>query len=45
MTKRETIVRMSVDEAKAAIKRGESRDDLRAVGKLTDAEIRASGRR
>ena len=39
MTKRETIVRMSVDEAKAAIKRGDSRSDFRAVGKLTNAEI------
>jgi uncharacterized protein (DUF4415 family) len=39
MTKRDNIVRMSVDEAKAAIKRGESRSDFRAIGKLTNAEI------
>ena len=39
VTKRETIVRMSEDEAKAAIKRGQSRGDFRAVGKLTHAEI------
>ena len=38
-TKRETISSMSVDEAKAAILRGESRSDFAAVGRLTNDEI------
>jgi len=40
MTKRDSIVTMSVDEAKAAIARGESRSDFAAADRLTDEEIR-----
>jgi uncharacterized protein (DUF4415 family) len=41
MAKRENIVSMSVDAAEAAIRRGESRSDFDAVGKLTNDEIEA----
>ena len=38
-TKREGIVSMSVDDAKAAIQRGESRSDFEAVGRMSNEEI------
>jgi len=38
-TKRGSIVTMSVDDAKAAIRRGESRSDFDYVGKMTNEEI------
>ncbi len=38
-TKREGIVSMLVDEAKAAIRRGESRSDFEAVGRISNEEI------
>jgi uncharacterized protein (DUF4415 family) len=38
-TKREGIVSMSVDDAKAAIQRGESRSDFEAVGRMSSEEI------
>ena len=38
-TKREGIVSMSVDDAKAAIQRGESRSDFGAVGGMSNEEI------
>jgi len=40
MTKRATIVTVSVDEAKAAISRGESQSDFAAADRLTDEDIR-----
>ena len=38
-TKREGFVSMPVDEAKAAIQRGESRSDFEAVGRMSNGEI------
>ena len=38
-TKRGSIVTMSVDDAKAAIRRGDSRSDFEAVGQMTNEEI------
>jgi uncharacterized protein (DUF4415 family) len=38
-TKCEGIVSMSVDDAKAAIQRGESRGDFEAVGRVSNEEI------
>ena len=40
MTRRDNIARMSVEEAKAKIKRGESRSDFAAAAKLSDEDIR-----
>ena len=40
MTKRETTVVMSVEQAKAKIARAESRSDFDAVAKLSDDDIR-----
>ena len=40
MTKRATIVTVSVDEAKATISRGESQSDFAAADRLTDEDIR-----
>jgi uncharacterized protein (DUF4415 family) len=40
MTKRANIVSMSVEEAKAKIRGGESRSDVAALDKLTDADFR-----
>ena len=41
MTKRADIASLSVEEAKARLRAGESRSDLAALDKLTDADIRA----
>ena len=41
MTKHADFVSMSVEEAKAKIRAGESRTDFAALDKLTDADIRA----
>jgi uncharacterized protein (DUF4415 family) len=38
-TKHESIVSMSVDDAKAAIQRGESRSDFEAVARMSNEEI------
>jgi len=40
MTKRANIAKMSVEQAKAKIRAGESRSDFAVVEKLTDADIR-----
>ncbi len=40
MTKRAAIVSMSVEEAKAKIRKGESRSDFTVLNKLTDADIK-----
>ena len=41
MTKRADIASMSVEEAKAKIRAGESRSDVAALDKLTEADIQA----
>ncbi len=41
MTKRADIASMSVEEAKAKIRAGESRCDVAALDKLTEADIQA----
>jgi len=41
MTKRANIESVSVEEAKARVRAGESRSDFAALDRLTDADIRA----